>query len=296
MSKKSLALVFALFLFFSFNAPAKTVEKYNPYLNERFVMNALRQIQNAQISYRQSVGQGAFGTISQLHGANLIDAALGSLKKYGYTFAAYPTAPSTSGSAIYHVTAVPQRYGKTGRRSFYINEACDLRGADKNGAEATINDSLIETCTPSVRAENEAFQISALRTIASAQFTFQSTAGNGNFGTIGQLIDAGLINTSFGFNFYRGYFRIATVTAMSAGNPSTFKVQTRPEIYRRTGTRSFYIDETGVIRGADRNGQYATAGDPPIEDGRVGKEDSQGFINTYNLSAQSDLELLRISY
>ena len=37
-----------------------------------------------------------------------------------------------------------------------------------------------------------------------------------------------------------------------------------PQSYRKTGRKSFYIDETGVMRGADKNGVTATNDDPPI--------------------------------
>lgn len=38
-----------------------------------------------------------------------------------------------------------------------------------------------------------------------------------------------------------------------------------PKEYRKTGRRSFYLDETGLIRGADHAGEPATANDPPVD-------------------------------
>lgn len=265
MSKKYLAVFIALFFGLSLNVFAKSEGKSNPRLNERFVINALKQVQNAQITYRETIGGGNFGTFYELRQVNLIDAALSSLQKYGYSFSVTVTHVSVISSSFYSVTAVPQRYIKTGRRSFYIDESCRIRGADKNGATANIDDPIIETCTPSVLDENERSVIIALRTIHSAQMTYLSTTGNGNFGTFDQLINAGLINTTAGLNFYRGYFKEMTVIAGTTGNPALFYVKTRPEVYRRTGVKSFYIDQTGVLRGADRNGQYATVNDPPID-------------------------------
>jgi hypothetical protein len=284
-------LFFALFFGLSLNAFAKT-EKNNPYVNERFVVNALKQIQIAEMTFRENTGQGSFGAFYQLRAVNLIDAALASTQKYGYSFSIVTTAASSTTSSTYYVVAVPQRYRKTGRKSFYIDESCRIRGADKNGASANIDDPVIEACSPSVLVDNEAYTMDALRTLFGAELAYQSTIGSSaSFGTISQLLEAGLISESLGFNFYRGYYRIVTVTAPTAGNPSTFKIQTRPEAYQRTGKTSFYIDQTGVLRGADRNGQYADQNDPPIQ-----PQGFQGFSRTYNLSAQSDFELLRISY
>lgn len=296
MSKKYLAVFIALFFGLSFDVFAKSESKSNPRLNERFVVNALRQIQNAQITYRETVGAGNFGAFYELRQANLIDAALSSLQKYGYSFSVTVTHVSVISSSFYSVTAIPQRYIKTGRRSFYIDESCRIRGADKNGATANIDDPIIETCTPSVLDDNERSMIIALRTIHSAQMTYLSTTGNGNFGTFDQLINAGLINLSAGLNFYRGYFKEMTVIARTTGNAALFYVKTRPEVYQRTGVRSFYIDQTGVLRGADKRGLYGSQDDPPIEDERTVQENSQGLSKTYSLSAQSDFEFLRISY
>lgn len=269
MSKNCLAIFFALLLIFTFDASAKTSTESNPRLNERFVINALRQIQNAQMTYRSTVGAGNFGAFYQLRQANLIDAALGTLQKFGYNFSINVTQASATSSSIYSVTAVPRRYIKDGRRSFYIDESCRIRGADKNGSQANINDPLIETCSPSVITDNERQAIIAMRTIHSAQMTYQSTTGSGEFGSLSDLFNAGLINNSLATNFHRGSFFVNTATHSTNGNPALFTYKSRPEIYGRTGVRSFYMDVTGVIRGADKNGLYADENDPPIQDEQV---------------------------
>jgi hypothetical protein len=271
MSKKCLAVFSALFFIFSFNASAKTANKSNPRLNESFVINALRQVQAAQMTYRESVGAGNFGTFYALRQANLIDAALGTLQKYGYNFSINVTNVSAAGSSFYSVTAVPLRYIKSGRRSFYIDESCRIRGADKNGAAANIDDPIIETCTPSIISDNERQVINSMRVIHSAQLMYQSTAGAGEFGTLADLFNAGLINNALAANFRRGYYFVLVSTHTTTQNPASFTYQARPEIYGRTGVKSFYIDKTGVIRGADRRGEYADQNDPPVEDGQAEK-------------------------
>lgn len=44
-----------------------------------------------------------------------------------------------------------------------------------------------------------------------------------------------------------------------------YSVTAVPKDYGKAGRRSFYMDETGVIRAADRAGQPATADDPPVD-------------------------------
>jgi hypothetical protein len=266
MFKKFLAAIFAITVVFSVGMFAKnTRASYPVSQNERLVIGALKSVQQAQMSYHNGVGAGNFGAFFQLRQANLIDPVLASLQKYGYDFAVTVIGGAPNGSPLYNVVAVPGRYRKTGIRSFYIDENCEIRGGDKNGASANINDPIIETCTPSMRVENEREIIRMLRTIHSAEMTYLSTTGNGNFGLISHLVNAGLVPQSFDFQVYRGYRKQMTVWARTSMFPSRFEIKTRPDLYGTTGVRSFYVDETGVIRGADRNGQYGDANDPPIE-------------------------------
>jgi hypothetical protein len=44
-----------------------------------------------------------------------------------------------------------------------------------------------------------------------------------------------------------------------------YTVVATPKEYGKTGRRSFFLDETGVIRGADHNGNPANASDPPVD-------------------------------
>ncbi len=40
----------------------------------------------------------------------------------------------------YEATATPKTYGKTGRRSFFMDETGEVRGADHKGRPATVED------------------------------------------------------------------------------------------------------------------------------------------------------------
>lgn len=265
MSKKYFALFFVLFLTFVF-CP-NIYAKYPPVQNERFVMNALRTVYNAQVQYQATVGAGNFGSLAMLRQANLIDAVLVSGQKYGYYFTLTAVHTSSNNPARFVLTAVPRMYRKTGIRSFYIDHRCSLRGADKNGGQATISDPAIEACTPTVINQNEARAIQSLRNIHSAQLTYQSTVGNGNFGTLHTLYQAGLISAQLASGHSSGYvFDCAAVLQSPPSQPALFYSRAFPSYYGETGIRSFYIDTSGVIRGADKNGAAADANDPPVEE------------------------------
>lgn len=51
----------------------------------------------------------------------------------------------------------------------------------------------------------------------------------------------------------------------SAGDDAKFEVSATPEIYGKTGRRSFLLDTNGNIHGADHGGAAATVDDPAIE-------------------------------
>ena len=98
------------------------------------------------------------------------------------------------------------------------------------------------------RAANEGSAQQSLRTMSSAEATYQSTAGNGNYGTVAelqsqQLIDA-VLNSGVksGYNFTTGAAPVASTTAfVIAAAPVTSSGVTA------TGTREFCIDQTGVL-------------------------------------------------
>jgi hypothetical protein len=56
------------------------------------------------------------------------------MEKYGYKI------DLSVLSNKFEVIATPVEYGKTGRRSFYIDESAILRGGDHAGGAATLSD------------------------------------------------------------------------------------------------------------------------------------------------------------
>jgi len=102
------------------------------------------------------------------------------------------------------------------------------------------------------RAANEGSALSAMRTIHSAQVTYLNTQGAGNYGTLGNLRDESLVDTSLGSGTKSGYTFDCAAGNITAGPPPTYFATAVPRytaVGTRTGTRSFTIAEDGVVRG-----------------------------------------------
>lgn len=278
MLRKSLAFVFAFFLTLAFAAalPAKTksknkstgkiaAAKYPALQNELFAMRVLREVYAAQATYYLTVGNGRFASGVQLLNADLIDENVVFGVKYGYVYSIRETAASST-AVRFVATATPYRYGKTAKRSFYIDSACKLRGANKFGRTADASAPLIETCTPTLAYENEKRTISAMRSIDAAQLRYRAAVSGVDYGTLSQLNHAGLINVYVASGQYAGNAFGVTVVAQNPFQPAFYWAWSIPAIYGETGFRSFYIDASGILRGADKQGLLADAGDPSIQE------------------------------
>ena len=101
------------------------------------------------------------------------------------------------------------------------------------------------------RSANEGSAVSALRTIHGGEFTYQSTAGAGNYGDLAALETEGIVDSVLGAGQKSGYdFLITEVDADPGVAPATFDATAEPDVYgtiAATGTRSFAIGEVGVL-------------------------------------------------
>ena len=103
------------------------------------------------------------------------------------------------------------------------------------------------------RAANEGSAISACRTLHGAQFTYNSTNGNGSFGTMPSLLAANMIDSVLANSATvakSGYKMTTLPVTAAAGVPSTFGVLATPQSatgVTATGTRDFGIGTDGVI-------------------------------------------------
>ncbi|HVS20618.1 MAG TPA: hypothetical protein VHD88_02155, partial [Pyrinomonadaceae bacterium] len=100
---------------------------------------------------------------------------------------------------------------------------------------------------------NEAIAESILRMISSAEATYQATQGNGSYGSLDKLVEAKLVQKEmldkYGYN----------IQLSASGNQ--FEATATPISYGKTGRRSFFVDQTGVIRGDDHGGAPANSAD-----------------------------------
>ncbi|MGH9340694.1 MAG: prepilin-type N-terminal cleavage/methylation domain-containing protein [Acidobacteriota bacterium] len=99
----------------------------------------------------------------------------------------------------------------------------------------------IPNLVTSRKAANEASAISGVRTLVTAQITWASTQGNGDYTTKEELATEGLIDATLGSGAKQGY-KFDTVPA-GAG----FTVSAAPAEAGVSGDRSFYSNQTGVI-------------------------------------------------
>jgi hypothetical protein len=119
----------------------------------------------------------------------------------------------------------------------------------------------------STRKINEAFVQRAMRTLHSAQATYQATGGNGNFGSLRNLRQMGLIDEALATGNKYGYVFVVTFVPYSPpSTPAAFTITATPRLYRKTGYRSFFIATEGIVRGADKQGLPADENDPDIDE------------------------------
>ncbi len=109
---------------------------------------------------------------------------------------------------------------------------------------------------PQVIAGNEMAAIARLRSIATAEMQYQFDSG-GNYATMDELIKNRLIGdlSEAKLNGYRFDVRVM---------PGRFEAIAVPVRFGITGKRSFYVDESRIMRGADKRGGQAVASDPEV--------------------------------
>lgn len=111
-------------------------------------------------------------------------------------------------------------------------------------------------------AANEASAISSIRKIAAAETVYQLNFGK--YGTLDELAAQGLLDGSLAHGTRNGYKFTIELTNDDPDAPG-FAVVSVPIGYRKTGRRSFYIDESAVIRAADNFGGPSTKMDEPLD-------------------------------
>lgn len=102
------------------------------------------------------------------------------------------------------------------------------------------------------RAANEGSAQQSLRTISSAEATYYATAGNGNYGTMANLMGQSLVDSVLGQDgIPAGGGKSGYHFAVNEQSATAFEASATPVTVggvTGTGTRDFCITESGVLR------------------------------------------------
>ena len=289
--------VFALTLFFTLTSLIVTIDapaivppaqdKIEVTTNEGAAMKSLRALLTAEATFQNTIGKGEYGGLKELHDAGLIDTELSRGLKDGYRFSIVTKKSTLTTTPAVDLIARPVDYGKNARRSFYLTEAGVLMTSDVKDASllsmkpfakstdaaanapaekrvAPTNDDLDEEQMAREIAANESAVVGTLGTIHAAQMKY--LAKEAAFGSLGQLHQAGLIDKERSIGTQHGYVLDLKFSAGKAGSSAVFSISASPETYGGSGRTSFFIDQTGIVRGGDKEGGPADSTDPAIDD------------------------------
>jgi hypothetical protein len=105
-------------------------------MNEGMAIGVLQMIVGAEKTYESTAGKGKYGTLDELAQQKLL--VKDYLNKYGYNYEV-----TVSGDQ-FQAVAIPKEYGKTGKRSFFVDKSGVVRGDDHVGAPATAADKPVQ--------------------------------------------------------------------------------------------------------------------------------------------------------
>jgi hypothetical protein len=114
------------------SAAMNAMKEGSPEMNEMIAMSGLHMIAGAEQTFKSSAGNGSYGTIDQLAEQKLLNKEV--FENYGYRF------ELTTSAHGFEAVAMPSEYGKSGRRSFFIDQSNVLRAGDHGGGAATVAD------------------------------------------------------------------------------------------------------------------------------------------------------------
>ncbi len=260
MFKRFLFNIFLLSLI-SLSALGQITKSSAGRFNENAAYRILRSIGSSQATFSSTIGFGNYAsTFQQLINEGLLESNLALGEINGYRFVLSATNATPQSPSLYRVTATPLQFPKSGRKSFYLDQDGLIHAADIGGAIATINEPEYIVC-----GNNEVTIIQNIRVIQSAQATFISSFGAGLYGNLFQLRAGNLIGTILESGQICGYNVLVQTVNATQTSASRFSIYATPQTYPNTGIRSFYSDQNGIIRAADRQGLPADVNDLPIE-------------------------------
>lgn len=267
--------------------PQPMQDKIEVTTHEGAAMKSLRALLTAQTKFQNTVGKGEYGGLKELHDAGLIDSELSLGLKEGYRFTVVTKKTTLTTQPAVDLVARPIEYGKNARRSFYLTEAGVLltsevkdapltsmkpfaQGSDtaknrpaEHRAASSDDDSSEELIAREISA-NESAVVAALGLIHTAQMKY--FAKEAAYGSLVQLQRAGLLEKEQSVGTQHGYVLNLNFSAGKNGSSAVFSISASPETYGGSGRTSYFIDQTGIVRGGDKEGGPADVTDPAIND------------------------------
>ena len=119
---------------------------------------------------------------------------------------------------------------------------------------------------------NECSALAASKSIVSAQVDYYNNAAPHTYANSLTLLKTGqgagevaFLDPALGSGVHTGYTFALTTSSEVNGTYQKWSASCWPIAYRASGIRSFYVDETGVLRGADMSGLPGTIQLPVIQ-------------------------------
>ncbi len=118
-------------------------------------------------------------------------------------------------------------------------------------------------------AANESAAVGSLRALATAQVSFSEEHPAKGFAIsladLGPTLGTSDIDSALANGTKSGYtFALTPGTPDRKGHITRFAISARPQVFEKTGYRSFFTDESGVIRYTSEN-RPATASDSALQ-------------------------------
>ena len=120
----------------STSATMSAMKEGSPEMNEIIAISVLQLIARGEENYKKTAGNGSYGSIDELVEHKMLGREM--LDKYGYRFVI------STNSQGFEAVAMPVEYGKSGKRSFFIDQSGVVRGDDKGGGPATVADKPVQ--------------------------------------------------------------------------------------------------------------------------------------------------------